>query len=215
MQIAIALFDRFTALDAMGPYQVLSYLPDSELVTVAAEPGPVHDDRLLTISALASFDDVPNPDVIVVPGGLITRKMARDGDPVIDWIRSVHPNTTWTTSVCTGAVLLAAAGLLDGRDATTHWIAYDQIESRGARPTPQRVVVDGKIITGAGVSAGIDMAFTLVDHIAGSFAAQSIQLAIEYDPQPPFDAGSPAKAPEDVYAFLAESMREREAALLA
>jgi transcriptional regulator GlxA family with amidase domain len=214
MHIAIAVFEQFTALDAIGPYAVLASLPDAQVTFVAAERGPVHDDRFLTVEATASFDEVTSPDIIVVPGGIITRRMARDGHPVIGWIRSVHPTTTWTTSVCTGAVLLAAAGVLDGLDATTHWSAYDQLAARGAHPTSERVVVRGKVVTGAGVSAGIDMALTLTEKVAGPFRAQAVQLGIEYDPQPPFDAGSPAKAPKEVYEALAKSMQARELASL-
>ena len=215
MQIALALFDDFTALDAIGPYQVLSRVPGVELVTVAAQRGAVRDDRVMTMHAAASFDEVDRPDIIVVPGGVITRRMVRDGHPIIDWIKQVHPGTTWTTSVCTGSVLLAAAGVLEGRNATTHWVAYDDLTELGARPTAQRVVVDGKIVTGAGVSAGIDMALTLAAHIAGDFAAQAIQLSIEYDPQPPFDAGSPTKAPAEVFEFAATRARAAIAASLA
>ena len=215
MQIAIAVYDRFTALDAIGPYAVLGNLPGAEVTFVAAERGLVADDTALKVVAEASFAEVTAPDVIVVPGGLITRRMARDGDPVIDWIRAVHPTTTWTTSVCTGAILLAAAGVLDGVDATTHWLAYDQLAALGACPTSERVVVRGKVVTGAGVSAGIDMALTLADRIAGTFTAQAIQLGIEYDPQPPFDAGSPASAPPEIYEVLSDAMRRAEEKLLA
>ena len=140
--------------------------------------------------------------------------MARDGDPLIEWVRAVHPSTTWTTSVCTGAILLAAAGVLDGLDATTHWMAYEQLAALGANPTSERVVVRGKVVTAAGVSAGIDMALTLANEIAGSFVAQAIQLGIEYDPQPPFQSGSPATAPPEIHQVLSDSMRRAEAALL-
>jgi len=215
VQIAIAVFDQFTALDAVGPYQVLAELPQTEVVTVATRPGPVRDDRSLTFQAAAAFDEVTEPDVIVVPGGLITRRMVRDHHPVIDWIAAVHPTATWTTSVCTGAVLLAAAGVLTGRSATTHWIAYDQLTELGATPTDQRVVVDGDVVTAAGVSAGIDMALTLADRIGGATTAQAIQLGIEYDPQPPFDAGAPRKAGEAVRVPVAQWLRRREADLLA
>jgi transcriptional regulator GlxA family with amidase domain len=215
MQIAIALFDHFTALDAIGPYQVFSSLPGSDVVTVAAQRGPVPDDRRLVIEASTTFDEVDRPDVIVVPGGLITRRMVRDGHPIVDWIRRVHPGTTWTTSVCTGSLLLGAAGVLDGIEATTHWIAYEQLAALGARPTSTRVVIDGKVVTGAGVSAGIDMALTLAACIAGDQVAQSIQLAIEYDPQPPFDAGSPSTAPTELYELMRDRMRAAEQALLA
>ncbi|HWE71237.1 MAG TPA: DJ-1/PfpI family protein [Acidimicrobiales bacterium] len=157
MQIAIGLFPGFTALDAIGPYQVFTQLPDTEVVLCAAEEGVVSDDNgLLRLGVSHSFDAVDSPDIVVVPGGFITRRLARDGDPIVDWVARVHPRTTYTTSVCTGALLLGAAGLLDGLEATTHWFAYDELAKYGATPTEQRVVGRGKIWTAAGVSAGID-----------------------------------------------------------
>ena len=215
MQIAIALYDRFTALDAVGPYQVLSSMPGAEVVFVADRRGPVPDDTVLTVEVGATFDEVRTPDVVVVPGGMITRRMARDGHPVIDWVKAVHPSTQWTTSVCTGSILLAAAGVLQGLDATSHWAALPQLEAFGARPTLERVVVHDGIITAAGVSSGIDMALHLVSRLQGPEVAQAIQLAIEYDPQPPFDAGSPTKAPADVVDLVRAISAEREAATLA
>jgi transcriptional regulator GlxA family with amidase domain len=214
MQIAIAVFDHFTALDAIGPYTVFANHPGFETVFVADRRGKIPDDRSLVVEAAASFDEVQRPAVIVVPGGVVTRRMARDGHPLIDWVRGVHPTTRWTTSVCTGAVLLAAAGILDGLEATTHWVAYDQLAALGARPTSERVVVEGKVVTGAGVSAGIDMALSLVERMSGTFVAQAIQLGIEYDPQPPVDAGSPAKAPADVLALVSAGIRRAETAVL-
>ncbi|MPY93058.1 MAG: DJ-1/PfpI family protein [Acidimicrobiia bacterium] len=215
MQIAFPLFEGFTALDAIGPYTVLARLRGAEAIFVAEQRGPVRDDLALTAQADASFDEVTRPDIILVPGGLVTRRMARDGHPAIDWIRQVHPTTTWTTSVCTGAVLLAAAGVLEGLEATTHWVAYDQLNALGARPTAERVVVSGKVVTGAGVSAGIDMALTLAGIIAGPEVAQATQLVIEYDPQPPYDSGSPAKAPAALFADVSSRMREAEERTLA
>jgi putative intracellular protease/amidase len=207
MQIAIALYDRFTALDAVGPYQVLSSMPGAEVVFVADRRGPIPDDTVLPMVAGATFDEVRAPDVLVVPGGMVTRRMARDGHPVIDWVKAVHPTTQWTTSVCTGSILLAAAGVLEGLDATSHWAALPQLEQFGARPTVERVVVHDGIITAAGVSSGIDMALHLVAQLQGPEVAQAIQLAVEYDPQPPFDAGSPTKAPASVVKFLRDSSR--------
>ena len=201
--IAIALYDEFTALDAMGPYQVLSNIPGTTTVICAAEAGIVADDNgLLRYEVENSFADVPRPDVVVVPGGFIARKMAAEGHPIVDWIAEAHEHTTWTTSVCTGSLLLGAAGLLDGLDATTHWMAYDNLASFGATPTEQRVVRQGKIITGAGVSAGIDMALTLTAELAGPDVARAIQLGIEYDPLPPFDSGSPSKAPTEIMELV-------------
>ena len=201
MQIAIPIYERFTALDAIGPYEVLSRLPGATVTFVAraaSAPGPVRSDNgMLAITADATLADLPNPDVLVVPGGFGTRALLED-EELIGWIRSAHATSAWTASVCTGSLLLAAAGLLDGADATTHWAARGELERLGARYVGERVVERGKIVTGAGVSAGIDMALTLAARIAGDEIAQTIQLYIEYDPQPPFDSGSPAKAPASV-----------------
>jgi transcriptional regulator GlxA family with amidase domain len=215
VQIAIALFDQFTALDAIGPYTVLGQLRGAEVVFAAEERGPLRDDIALTVHADAAFDELAQPDIVVVPGGVITRRMARDGHPAIDFVRRVHPGTTWTTSVCTGSVLLAAAGVLDGLEATTHWVAHDQLAELGARPSSERVVVAGKVVTGAGVSAGIDMALTLVGMIAGRRVAEAVQLGIEYDPKPPFHAGSTSTAPPDVVTAVSAGLRGREEQLLA
>lgn len=207
MQIAIALYEGLTALDALGPYAVLSLVPDSEVVLCAQQTGRITDDNgLLHLDVEAAFDDVSRPDVLVVPGGTITRKMAHRGEPVVEWVRAAHPFTTYTTSVCTGSLLLGAAGVLEGLEATTHWCAYGELASFGAVPTGQRVVRSGKVITGAGVSAGIDMALTLTGIMAGESVAQAIQLGIEYDPQPPFDAGSTDKAPPEVVDLVASLM---------
>jgi putative intracellular protease/amidase len=202
MKIAILLYDRFTALDAIGPYEVLSRLPDASLTFVAQEAGPLSTDNgILTLVAESAIDDVEAPDIVLVPGGP-GEVAARAGGPVLDWLRSVHETSTWTTSVCTGSLILAAAGLLQGRRATSHWLALEQLGRLGAVPVAERVVFDGKIVTAAGVSAGIDMALTLAARIAGDQVAQAIQLGIEYDPHPPFDAGSPAKAPAEVVQLL-------------
>jgi transcriptional regulator GlxA family with amidase domain len=199
MQIAIALFPKVTILDAIGPYQVFSGMPDAEVVLCAAQKGRLTDDvGQLHVDIDHTFDDVPNPDVLLVPGGNITRQMALQGDPIIDWIRSAHEHTTYTTSVCTGAMLLGAAGLLRGLRATTHWVAYDELRTYGAEPTEQRVVFQDKIVTGAGVSAGIDLALQVVAKLSGPEIVQSTQLVLEYDPQPPFDTGSPSKAPQGI-----------------
>ena len=194
MEIAIPIFERLTALDAVGPYEVLSRLPGARVRFVAQEPGPkTTETEMLTLMADAGLDEVPNPEVLVVPGGFGTRPLMKD-EAMLDWIRSVHETSDWTTSVCTGSLLLAAAGLLDGLEATTHWASMDVLEKYGAKPTQKRVVEQGKIVTAAGVSAGIDMALTLAARIAGDEVAQNIQLAIEYDPEPPFEMRSPARA---------------------
>lgn len=203
MDIAILLYDRLTALDAIGPYEVLSRLPGASAKFVAAEPGPVSTDNgMLTLVAEGSLADASAPDIVLVPGGP-GEVAARAGGPALDWLRAVHETSTWTTSVCTGSLILAAAGLLEGKRATSHWLALEQLRELGAEPVSERVVFAGKIVTAAGVSAGIDMALTLAATIAGDEVAQAIQLGIEYDPQPPFDAGSPAKAP----AAIVEGLR--------
>jgi transcriptional regulator GlxA family with amidase domain len=194
VQIAIPLFDGLTALDAVGPYEVLSRPPGWDVVFVAAEPGPKRtDNAVLALTADASLADLPRPDIVVVPGGIGTRSSANDG--VVEWIRAVHEHTRWTTSVCTGSLLLGKAGVLDGLRATSHWMALETLREYGAEPTSERVVEQGKVITAAGVSSGIDMALRLLQIELGDEVAQAVQLSIEYDPQPPFDAGSPEKAP--------------------
>jgi transcriptional regulator GlxA family with amidase domain len=198
VQVAFLLYDRFTALDWIGPHEVLNSLPDSECVTVAEKAGPVaNESGSIEIVAAKTLDEVTSPDVVVIPGGLGNRILL-EHEPLHEWIRDVHESSQWTTSVCTGSLLLAAAGLLDGKKATTHWLARDVLASLGAEPVPDRIVEEGKIITAAGVSAGIDMELRLVQKIYGDEAAQTVQLGIEYDPQPPFDTGSPEKAPEEI-----------------
>jgi transcriptional regulator GlxA family with amidase domain len=192
MQIALALYPGFTALDIIGPFQTLVDVPGVEVCFVAERAGPVTDHTgRLAVAATHAFADVTAPEVIVVPGGTV--EPSGSDDPTVQWIRAVHPTTTWTTSVCTGSLFLAAAGVLDGVDATGHWAAMDRLAALGACPTGERVVERGKVITAAGVSAGIDMGLTLVGRMFGDDMARAIQLAIEYDPQPPFDAGAPHK----------------------
>jgi transcriptional regulator GlxA family with amidase domain len=198
VNIAIPIFDRLTALDAVGPYEVLSRPPGWTVTFIAAEPGPKRTEtEMLALVADKSLDELPEPDVIVVPGGYGTRDLM-DDETILSWLRHAHEHSQWTTSVCTGSLLLAAAGILDGLEATTHWTALETLAEYGATPVQRRVVEQGKIITAAGVSAGIDMALTLVARIAGPELAQAIQLGIEYDPQPPFDSGSVAKAPPEI-----------------
>jgi transcriptional regulator GlxA family with amidase domain len=202
MKIAIPIFDKVTALDAVGPYEVLSRLPGAELKFVGFEPGPVKTDNgMLSLNVETTLEEFADPDVLLVPGGYGTRPLTKD-QRMLDWVRQAHETSEWTTSVCTGSLVLAAAGLLDGLEATTHWCAMDALERLGARPTGRRVVVQGKIVTAAGVSSGIDMALFLAGQIAGDTIAQAIQLGIEYDPQPPYDSGSPEKAPDDVVALV-------------
>jgi len=209
MDIAIPIFDRITALDAVGPYEVLSRLPGARVRWVAIQAGTYKtDNRMLTMTADEPISAVPHPEIIVVPGGFGTRDLMTP-NPLLDWIRAAHETSQWTTSVCTGSLLLGAAGLLTGLDATSHWAALDDLAALGAKPTLERVVERGKIITAAGVSSGIDMALRLAAHIAGDEFAQGIQLGIEYDPQPPFRAGSPKTAPPHIVERLRQRTRER------
>ncbi len=213
MEIAIPLFDRFTALDAIGPYEVLSRLPGARVRFL----GPARDElvradtRMLTVRVEGAWEDAPAPDVLLVPGGYGTRALLEDAR-FLDWVRAASGAASWTASVCTGSLVLAAAGLLDGLEATTHWDAVDALAALGARPVERRVVEHDHLLMAAGVSAGIDMALVLAARIAGDETAQAIQLAIEYDPQPPFDAGSVAKAPAAVRDLAARREREHDAA---
>ena len=203
MQLAILLFDQFTTLDAVGPYEVLSRLPDAETVFVAEQAGPVTNDvGNLSLVATKTLAEVPSPDLVLVPGGPGQVRLMSDG-PVHEWLRAADRTSTWTTSVCTGSLILAAAGLLTGRRATTHWFAVDQLPGLGAIVADQRVVFDGKYVTAAGVSSGIDMALSLAGRIGGDDLAQLLQLGIEYDPEPPYRAGGPKSAPP----ALVEAMR--------
>ena len=202
MEIAILIFDGLTALDAIGPYEVLSRLPGADLGFVAKEAGPKRTDTgALGVEADLALADLDSPEVVLIPGGQGSRPLMRDQE-VLEWLRSAHASSTWTTSVCTGALVLGAAGILDGKRATTHWAFLDHLSEFGAEPVAERVVEDGKVITAAGVSAGIDMALTLAARIAGDKVAQAIQLGIEYDPDPPFDAGSPSKASSEVIEMV-------------
>jgi transcriptional regulator GlxA family with amidase domain len=196
MQIALALYPKFTMLDIIGPFQVLVDVPGHEVVFVAERAGPVVDHTgRSSLVATKTFAEVTAPDIVVVPGGL----GGNEQDPaVVAWLRQVHPAAQWTTSVCTGSICLAAAGILDGLEATTHWARKAVLEGLGVTYSERRVVEQGTVITAAGVSSGIDMALTLLDRLYGPAMAQTIQLAIEYDPEPPFDAGSPAKAPPEI-----------------
>ncbi|MGV0644563.1 DJ-1/PfpI family protein [Mycolicibacterium sp. XJ879] len=195
MQIAIMVYPGYTALDFIGPYEVLRNLPDTEVRFVWHEPGPIAaDSGVLLIGATHSFDETPAPDLVLVPGGGATFEHARD-EKVLDWVRRVHETSTWTTSVCSGSVILAAAGLLEGRRATSHWMALQTLKAFGVEPVgDQRIVREGKIVTAAGVSAGIDLAMWLCGQIGGEAKAKAVQLVIEYDPQPPFDSGHTSKA---------------------
>jgi putative intracellular protease/amidase len=211
LDIVIPIYDDFTALDAVGPYEVLSRI-GGRVRFVGVQPGPVvTDNGMLTVVAEASLADAAAPDVVVVPGGVGTRALT--ADPVwLDWLRGAHASSTWTTSVCTGSLLLGAAGILDGLRATSHWLELETLRQYGAEPTGQRVVEQGKVITAAGVSSGIDMALTLAARLVGEEAAKAIQLAIEYDPQPPFDCGSVEKSDPAVVERIRAAVATREAA---
>lgn len=204
MQVAIVVFPGYTALDALGPYQVLAHTPGVDPVFVAERPGSVTDNRVLTIEAQAGLDDVRTPDAVVVAGGIPAITMARTGHPIVDWLQEVHPVARWTTSVCTGALMLGAAGILQGRRATTHWYARDMLRDYGAVPVDERVVVDGDVVTAAGVSAGIDMALRLAALWSDESTAKMLQLDLEYAPQPPFDCGAPATADPHITDHLRE-----------
>ena len=198
LEIAILLYEGMTALDAIGPYEVLSRLPNTTIKLVAKQPGlVVTDTRYLALNATDSFTDVPTPDVILLPGGSAgTMKITQD-QAVLDWVRSAHATTQWTTAVCTGVFLLGASGLLTGVEATTHWASTGDLAKYNATYRPARFVQSGKIITAAGVSAGIDMALYLASQLRGEQVAKAIQLAIEYDPDPPFKSGSLQKADQE------------------
>jgi transcriptional regulator GlxA family with amidase domain len=215
ISIAVVVYDRLTALDAIGPYEVLSRLPGANVVFLAAETGPVRTDNgMLTLQVEHTLQEFPSPDIVLVPGGP-GDVVARAGDAVLDWLRQADATSTWTTSVCTGSLILAAAGLLEGKRATSHWLAMEELRRLGAEPVSERVVFDGKLVTAAGVSAGIDMALTLAARIAGDSVAQAIQLGIEYDPQPPFGAGSPRTAPAQIVELvrsLSPRVQEQELA---
>jgi putative intracellular protease/amidase len=199
MRIVFFLYEGLTTLDLIGPHDVLSRLPGVEAISVSKDGGPVMADTgALGLTATHSFADVQTCDVLVIPGGMEGTFAAAGDEETLDWIRSVAAGATWITSVCTGALILGAAGLLKGKSATTHWAAIDLLAGYGATPVSERVVFDGNVVTGAGVSAGIDMALTLAATIAGDDVAKTIQLGIEYDPNPPFDCGSPAKAPAEI-----------------
>jgi putative intracellular protease/amidase len=204
MNIAFLIFEKLTALDAVGPYEVLSRLPGANVEFIATEAGPKRTDTgalaLVADRAIADIDP-GDVDVLLIPGGEGNRPMLED-DAVLDWVRAVHAGSEWTTSVCTGSMVLGAAGVLDGLRATTHWAYLESLTKYGATPVSERVVQDGKVFTAAGVSSGIDMALTLVGEMAGPEVAQAIQLGIEYDPAPPFDSGSPEKADPAIVEFI-------------
>ncbi|MGB3334529.1 MAG: DJ-1/PfpI family protein [Mycobacterium sp.] len=195
MQIAVVLYPGFTSLDFIGPYEVLRWLPDAQVRFVWHEPGPITaDSGVLLVGATHSFDETPSPDVILIPGGMTTMEHARD-EKLLGWVRAAHQTATWTASVCSGSVILGAAGLLTGKRATSHWMALPALKTFGATAVgDERIVHEGDIVTCAGVSAGIDLGLWLAGQIGGEGRAKAIQLSMEYDPQPPFDSGHTSKA---------------------
>ena len=211
LQVAIPLFPHFTALDAVGPYEVLQRIPFIDVVFVGKKAVEFRSENgMLGMAADATFDELTEPDVVMFPGGVGTRPLQND-DQVVEWVRHAHATSRFTTSVCTGSLVLGAAGLLAGLTATTHWSCYPELAAHGALPTAQRVVehLDRRLITAAGVSSGIDMALRLVELLVDRTAAEAAQLMIEYDPQPPFDSGSLAKADQAVVSRVAEYAQSR------
>jgi putative intracellular protease/amidase len=209
-QIVILLYQGVTALDAVGPWEVLSRMPNTEVRFVGKEVGPITTEgNALLLAATHTIAETPSPDLVLVPGGATTPGQMVD-DEVLDWLRQVHKNTTWTASVCTGALILGAAGILKGLPATTHWYKMNVLKIMGAKPQPdERIVRSGKVVTAAGVSAGIDLALWLAIEIAGRTQAEAIQLTIEYDPHPPLDAGHMSKASPEVQKLGKEIMDNR------
>jgi transcriptional regulator GlxA family with amidase domain len=208
MNIAFLFYEGMTALDAIGPHEILCRLPETTVQRVAQHPGPIRTDSGLILTADYGLNEVSHADVLLIPGAGNAATLRQFPD-VLAWVRTIHATTSWTTSVCTGSLILGAAGLLSGVRATSHWAALDRLRQWGAEPVSSRIVEDGKIMTAAGVSAGIDMALTLAAKLAGRPVAERLQLGIEYDPSPPFDVGSPDKADPAVV----EKLRARMVAL--
>ena len=207
MEIGFLVYPRHTPLDLVGPWEVLSRVPDARSHLIWTRPGPVQAYRQMEIIATIAFEDVPKLDVLVIPGGPGQLSLMKHAS-LLEFLRKQAKTATWVASVCTGSLLLGQAGLLKGRKATTHWLARDTLKALGAKVVEERYVIDGKFATSAGVSAGIDLALELVRRIAGEECAKTIQLEIEYDPAPPFDAGSPAKAPADIVKKLRAGARQ-------
>jgi putative intracellular protease/amidase len=209
MKIAILIYDGFTALDAIGPYEVLSCLPGAKVHFVSTEPGPKRaHTNFLSVMADYALNDISDPEIILVPGGTKGTMAAAEDPRILSWLRKAHETSRWTTSVCTGSLILGAAGILKGVQATTHWYARDFLQKFGAQYLSERVVRQGKIITAAGVSSGIDMALQLAKEVSGPEMAKTIQLIIEYDPKPPFDSGSIAKAEPSIVQLANQAAQD-------
>lgn len=208
MQIVFLFYNGMTALDAIGPHEILCRFPGAKIHHAAKHAGAIRTDSGLILTAESAISDVSRADILIIPGAGSATTL-REHPEMLDWVRSIHTSTIWTTSVCTGSLILGAAGILSGLHATTHWAALDRLAIWGAKPTQERIVEDGKVMTAAGVSAGIDMALTLAARVVNPQFAQSIQLGIEYDPAPPYDVGSPKKA----NPALLEALRVRMVSL--
>lgn len=200
-KILILLFENITALDAVGPYEVLSRIPGAEVFFVSTQQGLITAAQGLKISAEFSINDITRADILLVPGGKGVDNLL-ENHSILEWIKKIHESTLFTTSVCTGSLLLGAAGILKGKNATTHWNHIERLSKYGANAVNERYVQDGKILTSAGVSAGIDMSLKLVQLIKSETLAKALQLAIEYDPAPPFNSGSPAKASNELVELV-------------
>ena len=211
MQIAIVLYPGLTTLDAVGPYEVLRFIPNCDLRFVSHAPGPiVTDSGILVLGATHSYDETPTPDIVLVPGSEANTTTAMADGRLLKWLNNAHQTSRYTLSVCSGALILAAAGILKGHPATTHWIAQDRLPAFGAKPQrDRRIVQSGKIVTAAGVSAGIDLALFVLGEVCGRERAEIAQLLIEYDPQPPFQAGHPSKASKAVFEAARAEMLAR------
>lgn len=208
LRIVVVLFPGVTSLDFVGPSEVLGGLPNSEIHYLSTQPGEIHSDTGGLTLVAGDIQTIPDPDIILVPGGPGVDDATKD-EALLGWIRKAHETSKWTTSVCNGSRILAAAGVLKGLKATCHWGQLEQLKDHGAIPTSERVVREGKVITAAGVSAGIDMGLRLVALEAGDMMAQAVQLAIEYDPDPPFDCGSVKKAPEQLVEMVRAFFEQR------
>jgi transcriptional regulator GlxA family with amidase domain len=208
MKIAFLFYEGMTTLDIIGPHEVLAHLPEVTLQRVAKQAGMVRAGFDLQLNAEYSLSQITQTDILVVPGGGKATSLSHEPE-ILNWIKAIHKTTQWTTSVCTGSLILGAAGILQGKQATTHWAVLDRLKVWDAIPVSKRIVEDGKIITAAGVSAGIDMALLLAAKIADQQVAETLQLGIEYDPEPPFNAGSPAKANPQIVALLRDRLLNR------
>ena len=209
MEIVFLFYEGMTALDAIGPHEVLCRLPGATVRRAALRDGPIATDSDgLTLHAEYALKDVEQADLLIIPGAGSATSLTKYPE-ILEWVRKIHATTTWTASVCTGSLILGAAGILEGLPATSHWAVLDRLATWGAIPTEARIVEADKVITSAGVSAGIDMALLLAAKIAGLQTAHALQLGIEYDPEPPFDVGSPSKAHPELLKGLRMRMEAR------